>query len=177
LRIDVVPVFLLFWARSAGRLADDALLALERLREEGKLHQTGLSTHDRGLAREALGLGFEVLMVRHNAAHRGAEEQVFPAARASGAGVLTFSCTCYGRLLIERPGFGPAPAPDMYRYSLASPGVSAAIMAPRTPAELRENLAVLRAPGLDPGVIADLRRRGDSVYRESRLFFELLRSR
>ncbi len=177
LRLDVLPVFLLFWARSAGRLSDEALLALERLREEGKLRQMGLSTHDRTLARSALGLGFEILMVRHSAAHRGAEEQVFPAARASGAGVLTFSCTCYGRLLIERPGFGRAPAPDLYRYSLASPGVSAAIMAPRTPAELRENLVVLRRPALSPEALGELQRRGASVYRESRLFFELLRSR
>jgi hypothetical protein len=177
LRLEVIPVFLLFWARSAGRLSDDALLTFERLREEGKVGQAGLSTHDRGLARGALDLGFEVLMVRHSAAHRGAEEAVLPAAQARGAGVLTFSCTCYGRLLIERPGFGPARAPDLYRYSLSCPGVSAAIMAPRTPAELRENLAVLRQPGLTPGEIDGLRRRGDSVYRESRLFFDFLRSR
>ena len=64
------------------------------------------------------------------------------AAMAAGVGVLSFSALCYGRLL-RRPPQAPAAlatprAEECYRYSLAQPGVSACLSAPRRPRELRQ---------------------------------------
>ena len=195
LRVEVLDVFLVFWARSPERLGEDVLETLSRLVEAGRLRTFGLSTHRRDLAARAVAQGWPVVMVRHSAAHRGAEVEVFPAALAAGAGVLTFSNLCYGRML--RPGFGPNPpvrdggspgpgpssapnhpAPaDCYRYSLAQPGVTTAISGPRDVLQLRENLRVLESPDLPAERLAGLRAFGDRVHADNREFFELVRWR
>ncbi|HEU4409838.1 MAG TPA: HEAT repeat domain-containing protein [Polyangiaceae bacterium] len=176
LGVEAVDVFVLFWVRSPARLSDGVAEALARLREAGKVKTFALSTHRRDLAARAADEGWPALMVRHSAAHRGAEGEVFPRALAQGAGVLTFSNLCYGRLL--RPGAGERPsAADLYRYSLAQPGVSCCISGPRNVAQLRENLAVLESPALPPGRLDALRAWGDRVYQENREFFELVRWR
>ena len=78
LGVDRLAVFLLFWVRSWARVAPDVREALDRLRAEGKVQAWGLSTHSRPLAVEALHAGWDPVMVRHSAAHRGAEERVLP---------------------------------------------------------------------------------------------------
>jgi aryl-alcohol dehydrogenase-like predicted oxidoreductase len=171
LRVERLGVFLLFWVRSAGRLDEETLEELEQIRHEGLVQAVGLSTHLRPLAVQALRDGWQVLMVRHSLAHRGAEEHILPMAHELGTGLLTFSALCYGRLL------GRVRAADCYRYSLSQPGVSACWMAPRTLEQLRENLEVLRQPAFDVDQIAELRRHGDARYREHRAFVEWIRSR
>lgn len=176
LRVEAIDVFVVFWARSPERLGDDVLEALARLVEAGHVKTFGLSTHRRDLAAGAAAQGWPVVMVRHSAAHRGAEAEVFPAARAAGAGVLTFSNLCYGRML--RPAFGEPPsAADCYRYSLAQPGVTTVISGPRDVLQLRENLRVLEAPDLPLERLAALRAFGNRVHRDNREFFELVRWR
>ncbi|HEU4537951.1 MAG TPA: aldo/keto reductase, partial [Polyangiaceae bacterium] len=176
LGVASIDVFVLFWARSAARLSDRVAEALGRLREAGHVKTFGVSTHRRDLAASAAAEGWPALMVRHSAAHRGAESEVFPTALAQGTGVLTFSNLCYGRLL--HPGEGERPsAADLYRYSLAQPGVSCCISGPRNAAQLRENLRALEAPALPPERLAGLRAWGDRVHRENREFFELIRWR
>jgi HEAT repeat protein len=171
-----LAVFLLFWVRSWARVSDDVLAALEDLRDAGKIASFGLSTHARGLAVEALERGWETVMVRHSAAHRKAEAEVFPRAVALGSSLLTFNATCYGRLLAPSPGADPPPrAADCYRYSLAQPGVAACLSAPATLDELDENLGALRQPELPAERAAALRARGDLVFREDTVFRALVR--
>ncbi len=171
LRIERLAVFLLFWVRSPGRLDEETLEELERMRQKGLVQAVGLSTHLRPLAVQALRDGYPVLMVRHSLAHPGAEEELLPLAHELDAGVLTFSALCYGRLL------GLVGAADCYRYALCQPGVSACWMAPRTLAQLRANLEVLRQPALEPEELARLRLHGNARYREHRAFVEWIRSR
>jgi HEAT repeat protein len=177
LRVERLAVFLVFWVRSWDRISDDVRDELERLKESGMVASYGLSTHSRPLAIEALAAGWNPVMVRHSAAHCGAEETVFPAARRTGAGVLTFNNTCYGRLL--RPqGARPAPlAADCYRYTLAQPAVTACWTAPATLAELDENLAALHEPELPDDRRLALLECGEAVYREDGMFRRLVRSR
>jgi aryl-alcohol dehydrogenase-like predicted oxidoreductase len=176
LRVEAIDVFVVFWARSKERLGEDVLETLARLMEAGHVRTFGLSTHRRDLAAGAVEQGWPVVMVRHSAAHRGAEDEVFPAARAAGAGVLTFSNVCYGRMLRAQFGDPPAPA-DCYRYSLAQPGVTTAISGPRDVLQLRENLRVLEDPDLPADRLAGLRAFGDRVHADNREFFELVRWR
>ncbi len=181
LRCDYIDVFLLFWVRSSERLSGEDFDALDRLRAEGKLRAFGFSTHDRAIGVDALNRApWPVVMTRHNAAHPGAEERLFPTALEHGTGLLTFTATCYGRML--RPTGGPdemasalPTAPDCYRYSLSQPGVSATLTAPRDRAELFENLEVLQAPILAPEVALSLREHGARVRTENRRFDSLVR--
>ena len=66
-------------------------------------------------------------------------------------------------------------APEAYGYSLAQPGVSACLSAPRTSEELEQNLTVLRAPPLSQPRQAELRAHGKTVRQESRDFARSIR--
>jgi len=182
LRFDRIDVFLLFWVRSSERVSDEDFAALDQLRSEGKIRTFGFSSHDRTICVDALQRApWPVVMTRHNAAHPGAEENVFPAAIARGTGLLTFTATCYGRLLrptiqtedaasIELPT-----AADCYRFSLSQPGVSACLTAPRNRNELLENLEVLDGEKLAPDTNAAIRAHGIAVRAENRRFDTLVR--
>jgi HEAT repeat protein len=175
LHIERMAIFLLFWVQSWDRVAADVRAALEELKAEGKVAAYGLSTHNRLLAVEAMEAGWDPVMVRHSAAHRGAEQRIFPRAVKLGTSVLTFNNTCYGRLLQPHGEIAPPSAADCYRYTLAQPGVRACWSAPATLEELEEDLAVLRDP-----VLPDTRRRlleahGALVYEEDSTFHKLVR--
>ncbi|MFY1827707.1 aldo/keto reductase [Myxococcus fulvus] len=180
LRTTWLDVFLLFWVRAPERLSDENHAVLEQLRAEGKLRAFGFSTHLRDLAREALGRhDWPVVMTRHSAAHPGAEASFLPEAQRRGTGVLTFTTTCYGRLLKPVPG-GPQDAPlptavDCYRYSLSQPGVSASLTAPRNRRELLHNLDVLSRPYMEPDAMGAMRAHGERVRAQGRLLDSLVR--
>jgi aryl-alcohol dehydrogenase-like predicted oxidoreductase len=169
LRRSAIDVFLAFWTRSPRRI-DEVEDTLFRLQARGLIRALGLSTHDRGLACDAADRGFEVVMVRHSAAHRGAESTVFPHCEAKSTGVLTFSNLCYGRMLHATPARLSArvSAPDCYRYSLSHPGVHACIAAPRRRSELVQDLDVVDSPGMAPDRRAELQAHGDYVYARSK---------
>jgi diketogulonate reductase-like aldo/keto reductase len=176
LKTERLDLFLLFWVQSWQRVSPDVRAALERLKEEGKVAAYGLSTHSRPLAVEAMEAGWGPVMVRHSAAHRGAEERVFPRAAELGTSVITFNNTCYGRLLEPRDG-QPAPAAaDCYRYSLAQPAVCCCLSAPATLGQLDENLAALRDPSLPDEQRRRLEEHGASLYREETTFRRLVRA-
>lgn len=173
LRRDSLEVFLLFWARSPARLDAEAFEELARLRRDGKVRAIGFSTHDRALAGAALASQpWDVVMTRHSAAHPGIEDELLPQAHARGVGVLTFSALCYGRMVA---GPGAPSAADCYRYSLAQPGVSACLSAPRRHRELLENLEVVARPELPSEAVAALRQHGAGVRIENQRFGELIR--
>jgi hypothetical protein len=177
LQIERISLFLIFWTRSWERVTDEVLGALERLRKEGLIAMPGLSTHSRLLAAEALAAGWDPVMVRHSAAHRGAETQVFPHVAKRGASLITFNNTCYARLL-KPQGDKPAPRPaDFYRYTLSFPEVTLCLSAPATLEQLDENLQALDDPHLPEDRRIALLEHGAEVYREETLFRRLVRSR
>jgi HEAT repeat protein len=173
LRRDQLDVFLVFWTRSEARLEGEVPRALERLVRDGLVRATGFSTHDRALATSAMGNGpWDVVMVRHSAAHPGAEERLFERAEQTGTGVLGFSATSYGRLLKRVHGstVTPPTAAECYRYTLSQHGVTACVSAPRGGRELTENLEVLARPTLEASRLEELRVHGRRV-REASLDF------
>jgi aryl-alcohol dehydrogenase-like predicted oxidoreductase len=173
LRRPRIDLFLLFWARSPRRLGAGPHDVLRRLKRAGRLGAIGFSTHDRALALDAIAeREWDAIMIRHNAAHRGAERQLLPTAEREGVGVLSFSALCYGRMLHPPGGVSAA---DCYRYSLEQPAVAACISAPRRHRELAHNIQVLREPALTAAARAALLARGREVYAEDTRFNALLR--
>ena len=61
-------------------------------------------------------------MIRYNAAHRGAEREVFPVTDALGLPVIAYTALRWGGLLRptpdDPPGFVVPPAPAWYRFVL-----------------------------------------------------------
>lgn len=175
LKLERLSLFLIFWVQSWARIPDDVREALERLKAAGKVAAFGLSTHNRPLALEAMAAGWNPVMVRHSAAHRGAEQHIFPNAAAGDVSLLTFNSTCYGRLLEPRGGLPPVRPSDCYRYTLMQPAVRCYWTAPATLEELAENLDVLRDPTLPPDRLRLLLAQGDLLYREETTFRRLVR--
>ena len=111
-----------------------------------------MTSHQRPLA--AMMAASELLdcvMVRYNAAHRGAKREVFPVTAARGLPVIAYTATRWGALPrptpSDPPRFVPPPAPAWYRFVLQQPAVSVVLTAPHTRAELAEDLEVLSASG------------------------------
>jgi aryl-alcohol dehydrogenase-like predicted oxidoreductase len=87
-------------------------------------------------------------MIRYNAAHRGAERDIFPVTDALRMPVISYTALRWGALPRATPddpsGF-IVPAPALwYRFALQSPSVSVTVAAPNNRAELEEDLEVLR---------------------------------
>jgi predicted aldo/keto reductase-like oxidoreductase len=138
------------WEQIAG--PGGALEVCAAARRDGRVRLLGLTSHQRPLAAAVGRTGaLDLLMVRYNAAHRGVETEVFPAAAEHGLAVVVYTCLRWGALLGNTPddprGFLPPRAPAWYRFALQHPAVTVALMSPATRAELDEDLQVLQASG------------------------------
>lgn len=170
LRTDHADVVLLgLWN---GPLPRGVRAAAEKLREQGKARFVAVSVHERAAAVRHLeggGPDADVVHVRYNAAHRGAETEVFPHATAPAAerpGIVAFTATRWGSLLAPRDGFDRTPtAGDCYRFALTRPEVDVCLAGPRDRADLDAALAALEDGPLDESELAWMRAFGDDVYR------------
>src|SRR4051794_39036570 len=74
----------------------------------GEVRLLGLTSHQRPLAAEIARSGLlDLLMIRYNAAHRGAERDVFPVTDALRMPVLVYTCLRWGALLRPTPDDPP----------------------------------------------------------------------
>ncbi|MEA5598443.1 aldo/keto reductase [Rivularia sp. UHCC 0363] len=103
--------------------------ASERLKKMGAVRYIGASFHDLNLAQQWLHSPLlDVVMVRHNVAHRSAQEQVFnqlDAQNPQRPGIVTFKSTGSHTgplwdtpLALPKACWRPT-VPDLYRYSLS----------------------------------------------------------
>ncbi|HKI33366.1 MAG TPA: aldo/keto reductase [Gemmataceae bacterium] len=157
LNTDYVDVLTFYYVEEASEWEEivGPRGALEYCREaqrRGEVSALGVTTHQRPLAAEmARGGLLDLLMIRYNAAHRGAETEVFPTSDALGLPVVAYTCLRWGALLRptpdDPPGFVVPRAPAWYRFALQSPSVTVALMSPEGRDELDEDLTVLDAAG------------------------------
>jgi aryl-alcohol dehydrogenase-like predicted oxidoreductase len=174
LGLDRVDLLLLGWHNRAPsqRLIDQAL----NLKEKGLVRFVGMSGHNRPLfPRMADTKAFDIFHIRYNAAHRGAETEVFPhLTEPDRPGIVTYTATRWGHLLNPKkmpPGEQPPPARDCYRFVMSNPHVDVCLCGPSDREQMREALAGLDAGELDPGEMERMRRIGDYVHQHSRSFF------
>ena len=164
---DYLDVLQIFWLGRMSALTEGNLAEMVRLREEGKVRALGVSIHDRPRAgRLAEDSPLDLLMIRYNAAHPGAEEDVFPHLARRRTAVVAYTATCWRKLLRPPRGWdGPAAtAGDCYRFCLTSPHVDVVLTAPASAAELRENLRALERGPLSPEEEVRLRALGRAVH-------------
>ena len=170
LRTDYVDLLGLGWWDDVPRWS--IVEAAYELMVEGKVKHLLISSHHRPAfapLMDALDLGG--IMVRYNAAHPGAEQEVFPHVPAGGPGVLAFTATRWGSLLDR--GIVPASLPlprasDCYRFVLTNPHVHASLAGPRDGAELDEAMTALDRGPLDEEEMAWMRRVGEAVRSDSK---------
>lgn len=167
LDLEYADVLLLGWWDSPPpeRILDGALA----LREAGKVRHIMVSCHHRPtFATYIADPVIEAIMVRYNAAHRGAGTEVFPHLhqRDDPPGVVAYTATRWGALLDRRmvPDGEPVPrASDCYRFALSDPHVDMCLSGPADSAELDEALAALERGPMSGDELAWMRQVGDGV--------------
>jgi aryl-alcohol dehydrogenase-like predicted oxidoreductase len=172
---DYLDVFLFLGIMKPEQFPDAVLEEMVRFREEGKVRAIGISTHDRQLAGSLAAKGdLDVLMIRYNAAHRGAETDIFPHLAAHDPGLVSYTATRWSFLLRRTKGW-PAERPiptagQAYRFVLSNPHVDVVLTAPSNAQQLKENLDALRAGPLDATEMAFMREFGDAVHHNRKWF-------
>ncbi len=148
LRIDYADAFILGMRNKPvpPRIMDKALA----LKDKGLVKHLIVSAHDRSTYQGHLERKvFDLMMVRYNAAHRGADKDVCPSlSEENPTGVICYNSTRWGNLF--DPEWMPAgertPSPvDLYRYVLSNPHIQMVLTAPETFEQLKENLKTLEA--------------------------------
>lgn len=162
------------WERVTA--SDGALTYLRDARRDGVVRRLGVTSHQRKLAAEMAQSGLlDTLMIRYNAAHRGAENDIFPVIDPQRISIIAYTALRWRALLQatpdDPPGHRVAPAPDWYRFVLRSPAVAVVLAAPGNRAELEEDLGVLsETRELIPKEYQQLAEHGERVRRHAGRF-------
>ncbi len=166
LGVGRIDCYKLGWVGRASRFSDGIQDTLAKLKDEGKVGVVGCSIHDRKrageLARDSI---LDTFMLRYNAKHPGAEQDVFPHLSARNPTVIAYTATSWRQLLkpvrgLERP---PLTAGICYRFCLTSPHVHVCLTGPASRQQLEENLDALDAGPLSAEEEADVRAYGLAV--------------
>jgi len=167
LEIDYADVFILGMRNGPvpQRILDKALA----LKERGVAKHLCVSAHDRSAYRQHLDSKiFDLIMVRYNAAHRGAEQDVFPLLGHEGRpGVICYNSTRWGHLFDPRwmpPGERRPSPTDLYRYVLSNPNVEMVLTAPKTHEQLKQNVKTLEMGPVSEEERTWLEKIGDHVH-------------
>jgi len=167
LGIDHCDVLLLGWydVTPPKKIID----CVERLRGKGMFRHVAVSSHNRPnfveLAKDAR---HGVLHIRYNAAHTGAERDVFPKLPAENRpGTVAYTATRWGSLLRAKnvpKGEAPMRGRDAYRFVLSNPDFNLCMTGPANAAEMDEALAALDEGPLSPEEGERIRRLGKYLY-------------
>jgi aryl-alcohol dehydrogenase-like predicted oxidoreductase len=175
LRTDHIDVFHFLGVMKPKEMTPHVLDQLAKLREDPRVKAVSISCHNRKYAGELAAAGtLDCLMIRYNAAHRGAETEVFPYLAAHDVGLVSYTATRWTYLLRRSkhwPKDRPIPtAGQAYRFVLTNPHVDVCLTAPRSERELLENLAAARSGPLPEDEMAFMREYGDVVHEHAGWF-------
>ena len=165
---DHVDVLLLgyFSKRPRQKLIDGAL----QLQKKGMIKHIGISGHNRKLFPKLEEEGiFDVFHTRYNAAHRGAEKDIFPFMKSENrAGMVTFVSTKNGNLLNPKKmpdGEAPLTSVDCYRFILSNPAVDACMSGAKNAEQMKQNLKTLEMGPMNDEEMARVRKIGDYMHK------------
>jgi aryl-alcohol dehydrogenase-like predicted oxidoreductase len=152
--------------------------AARNLQQRGLTRFLAVSTHKRTMAPQfAAGRDFDVIHFRYNAAHPGAEKDIFPRLPASGRpGMVAFTATSWRQLMGKAPWQGILPgarrppktervptAADCYRYVMTQPGVDVCLTGPANVEQMDQALESLRLGPMSDDELEWMRRVGRAV--------------
>jgi aryl-alcohol dehydrogenase-like predicted oxidoreductase len=170
LRTDYADFLLLGWWNGLppARILD----AARTLKERGKARHIMISCHNRpSFERYAKEPDIDAIMVRYNAAHPGAEQEVFPKLGETPPGVVAYTATRWGDLINPAltPEGEPTPrASDCYRFALSHPSVQVCLAGPKDRAELDEALCALDRGPMTQDELAWMKRVGAEAKKHAR---------
>ena len=147
---DYLDFFQLFWLGRTSIWTSSTIDALVSLKASGKVRAIGVSIHNRKKAGKlAKDSPLDLIMVRYNAAHTGAEQDIYPYISKGKPAIIAYTATRWGGLL-KRPKNWSGPvmtAADCYRFCLSNPHVDLVLSGPKSRQQLQENLREIREKG------------------------------
>jgi len=147
---EYLDVFQLFWLGRTSAFNPSTIDALVSLRESGLVRAIGVSIHDRKRAGKlAEDSPLDMFMIRYNAAHQGAEQDIFPHLAKRKPAIVAYTATRWRGLLKHPKGWnGPVmTAADCYRFCLSNSHVDLVLTGPKNRQQLKENIRNLREKG------------------------------
>lgn len=165
--------FLLLGSRS--EIPGDAYTEVfERMKAREMVRFMSLSSHNRPLIPKLLAehesgrSPYDLLMLRYNAVHRGAEIDAFPyVTHRPRPTIASYTATRWGHLLDPEKmpaGDEPVSARDCYRYTLSHPAVDMVICGPGNAAQMDEAISALEQGPLTPEERERIERIGAFIY-------------
>jgi aryl-alcohol dehydrogenase-like predicted oxidoreductase len=166
---DYIDIFHFLGIYKEKQFPEAAQEELFKLKETGKVRFTGISSHDRPfIGRLARDGRIDVFMLRYSAAHRGAENEIFPFLQPENPGTVGYTATRWGQLLRRPKGYpvdGRVPtAAECYRFVLSEPRMHVVLTAPRNKAQMEENMRALEDGPLAPPDLEFMKSFGDIVH-------------
>jgi len=147
----------------------------QAMKAKGLFRYLAMSGHQRKLFPQmAVDGQFDLFHVRYNAAHRGAEEEIFPHLQAQDRpGIVSYTATRWGQLLnpSKMPPGETVPVPsDCYRFALSNPAVDVCLCGPKNMDQMRDALPALELGPLGEEDMERMKRIGDFVRSTNRRF-------
>jgi len=167
---DHADVLLLgYWNKAMRPGVLDAARTLQR---RGLVNFVAVSCHNRAVAASlAAGGNFDIVHVRYNAAHPGAERDILPHLPAENRpGVVSFTGTSWGQLLNPRytpEGERTPTAGDCYRFVLSHPGVDVCATGPASALHVEQAIAARELGPMSKEELGWMRRVGEAVRRRA----------
>src|SRR5262249_38683991 len=113
LRTEYVDILTLYYVEHETewrqlRATGGAPEYLERAKRDGLVRRIGVTSHQRPLAAHMAASGLiDALMIRYNAAHRGAEREIFPTTDERRIPVIAYTALRWGALMRPTPADPP----------------------------------------------------------------------
>lgn len=181
LQTDYLDVFKLGWLGRTSFYRRSIVDTLLDLKQEGKIRAIGTSIHDRKRAGQlAIDSEIDLFMIRYNAKHPGAEQDIFPHLSARNPAVVAYTALAWGQLIrpyknleIEPwPGNEtniPPLTPELcYRFVLSNPHVHLVLTGPKNREQLRQNLLAIEHGPLKQAQLDWVRQYGRLLRKKKR---------
>ena len=184
LNTDYLDVFKLGWLGRTSIYSHGVVDSLLKLKQEGKIKAIGTSIHDRQRAGQlALDSEIDLLMIRYNAKHPGAEEDIFPHINKRNPAVVSYTALAWQQLINPVKGVEMDPWPGSrekanippltpelcYRFVLSSPHVHVVLTGPKNREQLMVNFKAIKQGALTPEELSWIRQYG-KLIRSKRKF-------
>ncbi len=180
---DYLDVFKLGWLGRTSIYSKGIIDTLLKLKHEGKILTIGTSIHDRKRAgRLVLDSEIDLFMVRYNAKHPGAEQEIFPHLSRRNPAVVSYTALAWGQLIRPLKGIVMPPWPSgesfnvpplspelCYRFVLTNPKVHVVLTGPYNRKQLSQNLDAIKQGPLEPDEMNWIRQYGQLVKSKKRL--------
>ncbi len=161
---DTIDVFHLFWVQAHWYVTGNTWPAMQKLKDEGRVRALAVSIHDRPMARRLVDeLALDALMIRYNAAHRGAEKEIFATLPSPRPGIVAYTATRWGRLLAPAKGLAAMTAPECYRFALGHGAVDTVLCGAGSYDELLANARGVMQGPLPEARLREVKAFGDAV--------------